>query len=153
MVSFLSRLFGKTTSTDSRTGHGSAIRSSELSLYFKAAPDDPVWGEVTVDNVQLIQDAFLEILRRANLEKYHTTNSLPEDAVDIICEIANVFAEKHELNRLHILLLAHQFVDADQLMRQRYKGRWAAAMVSRSDYAPPPESYVKYISSTYFGGS
>lgn len=128
-------------------------KNQELSIYFKAQPKDPIWAEVTEQKAEVIQQGFLEILRRTSLDKRNNTNTLPSEVIDTICGIANEVGEKNDLNPVFIILLAHQYVDADQIMRQLHKSRWVASMVSRSDFAPPPESYMKYINSTYFSGS
>lgn len=127
-------------------------KNQELSIYFTAQPKDQIWGAVTEQKAEAIQQGFIKALQRANLDKYTDTNSLSSEAIDTICEVANEVGEKNNLNPIFVILLAHQYVDADQVMRQLHKSRWVASMVSRSDYAPPPESYMKYIKSTYFSG-
>lgn len=121
-----------------------------LAIYFMAQPEDQVWGAVTEQKAEAIQQGFLEILRRANLDKHTNTNTLPSEVIDTICDVANEVGEKNDLNPAFLILLAHQYVDADQVMRQLHETRWVASMVSRSTFAPPPESYMKYIKSTYF---
>ncbi len=128
-------------------------KNQELAIYFRAQPKDQIWGAVTEQKAEAIQRGFLEIARRTSLDKYNNTNTLPSDVIDTICDIANEVGEKNDLNPTFIILLAHQYADADQVMRQLHKSRWIASMVSRSDFAPPPESYMKYIKSTYFSGS
>lgn len=124
----------------------------ELGLYFKAQPSDPVWKAVTPQVAELIQQGFLEIWQRAGLEKYSDTNSLPPGIIDIIAEVANKVGEPNNLNPALVILVTHQYVDADRLMRQMYRTRWVAFMVSRDSCAPSPESYHEYILSRYFPG-
>ena len=127
-------------------------KNKELSIYFKAQPRDLIWGTITEQKAETIQEGFLEILRKTHLDKYHNTNTLEPEIIDTICEIANNVGKKNDLNPIFIILLAHQYIDADQIIRQIHKHRWTASMVSRSDFAPTPESYMKYIKSTYFSG-
>lgn len=128
-------------------------KNRELGIYFKAQPSDPVWKVVTPRVAELIQQGFLEIWQRTDLEKYTDTNSLLPEIIDIIGEVANKVGEPNNLNPAFIILLAHQYVDADQLMRQIYRTRWVAFMVSRNSCAPSPESYDKYIMSRYFSAN
>jgi len=125
-------------------------KSQELSIYFRPQPKDQIWGALTAQKADTVQQGFIKAADRANLDKYTDTNSLPTEAISTICDVANEFGEQNDLNPSFIIMLAHQYVDADQMMRQLHKTRWVASMVSRSDFAPPPESYVKYIKSTYF---
>lgn len=125
-------------------------KNQELGIYFRVQPNDPIWGAVSEQKAEVIQQGFLEILRRTSLDKHNNTNSLPSEVIDTISDVANEVAKKNNLSPAFIILLAHQYVDADQVMRQLYKSRWVASMVERSDYAPPPESYMKFIKSTYF---
>lgn len=127
-------------------------KNQELAIYFTAQPKDQIWGALTEQKAEAAQLGFMEAARRANLDKFTDTNSLPAEVTDTICDVANEIGEKNDLNPFFTILLAHQYVDADQVMRQLHKTRWVASMVSRSNSAPPPESYVKYIKSTYFSG-
>lgn len=127
-------------------------KNQELEIYFKAQPNDQVWKVVTPQIADLIQQGFLEIWHRAKLEKYTDTNNLPPEVIDIIGEVANKVGEPNNLNPAFIILVTHQYVDADPLMRQMYRARWVAFMVSRNNCAPSPESYHKYIMSRYFSG-
>jgi hypothetical protein len=127
-------------------------KNEELAIYFRAQPKDPIWGALTEQKADVVQQGFLEIVRRTNLDKYSNTNTLPSEVIDTICDIANEVGKQNDLNPAFVILLAHQYVDADQVMRQLHKSRWVASMVSRSDFAPPAESYMKYIKSTYFSG-
>lgn len=128
-------------------------KNKELGIYFKAQPSDPVWKVVTPPVAELIQQGFLEIWRRTDLEKYNDTNSLPPELIEIIGEVANKVGEPNNLNPAFIILVTHQYVDADQLMRQMYRTRWVAFMVLRNSCAPSPESYHEYIMSRYFSGN
>ena len=125
-------------------------KSQELSICFRPQPKDQIWGALTAQKADTAQQGFIKAVGRANLDKYTDTNSLPSEAIDTICDVANEFGEQNDLTPFFIILLAHQYVDADTRMRQLRETRWVASMVSRSNYAPPPESYVKYIKSTYF---
>ncbi len=126
------------------------FKNLELGLQFKAKPRDVVWGEITKKDAEIIQQGFMQVLREANLQKYNSTNSLPDEVLETISKIANEMGEKNNLNPSFLILLAHQYVDADSIKRQRYASSWIASMVQRANFAPSPESYVDYIKSTYF---
>lgn len=127
-------------------------KNEELAIYFRAQPKDLIWGALTEQKAEVVQQGFLEIVRRTNLDKYSNTSTLTSDVIDTICDIANEVGKQNDLNPAFVILLAHQYVDADQVIRQLHKSRWVASMVSRADFAPPAESYMKYIKSTYFSG-
>ena len=127
-------------------------KNQELGIHFKAQPNDLVWKVVTPQVADLIQQGFLDIWQRTDLDKYTDTNSLPPEIIEIICEVADKIGEPNNLNPAFIMLVTHQYIDADRLMRQMYRTRWVAFMVSRDSCAPPPETYIDYIKSTYFGG-
>jgi hypothetical protein len=128
-------------------------RNEELGIYFRRRPTDPAWKNVSPPIADSVQDGFLEICELANLDQYDDTNELPKDVIDVICEVANDVGERNKFNPAFIILVTHQYVDADRQMRQMYKTRWVAFMVSRSPYAPPPESYLDYITAQYFSDS
>lgn len=128
------------------------FRNSELAVYFKPAPTDAVWKDITPALADDLQDAFSTTLREARLAEHSDTNALPPAVVDEICKCANAANDASGVNRWHLIVLAHQYVDADPLMRQLHQRRWVASMVSRADFAPSPEVYVKYIRATYFSG-
>jgi hypothetical protein len=142
------------TASRSRSGKPSEAehewKNGELAIYFTPKLDDPIWMAVTKQNAELIQQGFLKIWQQVGLEKYKSTNALPAEVIDTICEVANKVGERHNLNPTFIILITHQYVDADPLMRQMYRTRWIAFMIARSEYAPPPESYMEYIKTTYF---
>ena len=125
-------------------------KNNELGLYFTPNENDKVWGEVTPQAAESIQEGFLWICRKAELEKYTNTNDLPSKVINIICNIANAVGEKNNLNPSFIILASHQYIDADPMIRQLHKNRWVASIVDRTTSAPPPESYLEYIKSTYF---
>lgn len=125
--------------------------NEELGAYFQSKPRDSVWKTINPAKADLIQTGFLELWRTLGLERYKRTDDLPAEAIDRIAAVANSYADKHDLNPSFIILVTHQYVDADPLMRQTYRTRWVAFMAERSSYAPSPESYLAYIKVTYFG--
>lgn len=151
-IGWWSILFLWISPAESKESEGYQWNDQELGIYFKAQPKDPVWGAVTEQKAEAIQKGFIEAARRANLDKYTDTNSLPSEVIDTICDIANEIGEKNDLKPIFVILLAHQYVDADPTIRLSHKSRWIAWMVSRWNSAPPPEAYMKYIKSTYFSG-
>ena len=148
IMSWLSRFRNKRT----RLAESKAYewQNHELGLYFQDRPDDPIWKVVTPKIAELIQQGFSEIYRRTELEKYSDTNALPAEVIDIIGEVANRIGELNNLNPSFTILVTHQYVDADKLMRQMFRTRWVAFMVGRNTCAPPPESYIDYIKTRYF---
>lgn len=125
-------------------------KNEELAAYFRAQPKDLIWGALTERKAEIAQQGFLEIARKISIDKYSDTNTLPSDVIDTICDVANEVGEQNDLNPTFIILLAHQYIDADPVMRQLHKARWVASMVSRLDFAPSAESYMEYIKYTYF---
>lgn len=121
-----------------------------LETYFTPKPKDPIWKFIDINKAVAIQKGFDEIYIKASLDKYHNTNDLPKDCIGIICDVSNNVGKECNVNPSFIILISHQYVDADQLMRQLHKNNWIAFMVNRSMYAPPPESYIDYIKDTYF---
>ena len=147
-MSLISRFFSKKVRAASETPY--EWKNLELGIYFKPAPNDPVWKVVTPKIADLIQQGFLEIHQETELDKYSDTNALPAEVIDVIGEVANQIGEPNNLNPAFTILVTHQYIDADQLMRQMYLTRWVAFMVARNTCAPSPESYIDYIKARYF---
>jgi hypothetical protein len=127
--------------------------SDALTPFFVPKPRDPAWQGVTQQNAEYIQQGFLAVWQEARLDRYTNTNALTGNDLDIIARVADEIGARHNVNQWFIILISHQYIDADPLMRQTYRTRWLASMVARSTYAPPPESYTKYIQDTYFRNS
>jgi hypothetical protein len=125
-------------------------KDRELGIYFQEQLDDPIWKHVTPRVAELIQEGFAEIYRKARLEEFSDTNSIPAEVIDLIGEVANKRAEPNNINPAYTILVTHQYVDADPNLRLGYKTRWVAFMVKRKTFAPPPESYVGFIKDRYF---
>jgi hypothetical protein len=68
-------------------------------------------------------------------------------------EAMDEVARPHNLNSALLLILAHQYVDADQMMRGLNTTTWVAKMVERDNIAPSPESYVEYVKGRFFAQS
>jgi len=152
-MSWLSRLL---------RGRGQARRESEdsyewknreLGLYFKPQPNDSAWKAITPRLAELMQQGFLEIYRLGELEDFTDTNDLPTHVNNTISEVANRVSEPNDMNPAFIILVTLQYVDADKVLRQSYRSRWVSMMVARSQFAPPPESYVTYIKAQYFSSN
>lgn len=90
--------------------------AQELAAYFTPRPDDPIWKGVTRGNA--VQQGFLELWKRVGLDKYRSTDSLPSDVIETICEVADKVGEERNLHPAFIILITHEYVDADQMMRQ-----------------------------------
>lgn len=123
---------------------------AELSIYFRALPEDPVWKIITDQNVGDYQHWFIQARREAKLDQYFTVNSMPPEADEALARVSGEALDADHINPHHLLLLALQYVQADTIMRQMYATRWLAMMVKRSDFAPQPEALASYIQSTFF---
>jgi hypothetical protein len=139
-MSILSKIFG-----------GRPNKHDNNVFDFVPKPGDMYWKAITNSNVAIIQKGFIDTVETANLESYNSTEKLPQDVIDIICQLSNETAHKLNIGPAILIILAHQYVDADQLMRQMYRYCWVSKMVARSNFSPPPEAYMDYIKETYFG--
>lgn len=124
--------------------------SGELNFSFKSNPSDSMWGTINIQCAKHIQQALLDIWLKADLENQSDTNCTPNEVLKVISDIANEYSAKHGIRPAHVIIMAHQYIDADPLMRQLYRNKWVSEMVSRSMYAPPPEAYIKFVKATYF---
>lgn len=125
-------------------------RAGSLALFFVPSPKDPVWRHVTWDNVPDLQRWFLTMAREAQLSRFHMTNDLPDETIDQLCAIANRAVDDGLPYAALLLLLAHQYVDADIMMRQLHSSDWVPWVVQRPVFVPPPESYTDFLRSRYF---
>lgn len=127
---------------------------SYLSLMLQEKPTDPIWRLVTRENVDKFQRAFVELEQRLELTKLYSSNRIDDELADRMVAVVNELERRyHPLHPAILLLLVHQYIDADQLLRQLYRDEWVVRMVARSDFAPPPETYFNYIRDRFFGGS
>lgn len=124
--------------------------SNYLELMFEPRPNDPVWKLVTLDNLGEYQKWFLAAERRAELGKLFSSNRIDDETDRKICDVVDEFAKATTLHPMILLILIHQFVDADHLLRQFWRGEWVVQMAQRPNYAPQPEAYVKYIKERFF---
>jgi len=121
----------------------------ELAVAFKSNPDDPVWKGVTDDNAPAYQLWFQRILLRAKLLSLHSSSEISDEMEALLAQVAKEAQRSHELSPILLLILAHQFVDADIMLRSLNTTRWVARMVERSSCAPTPESCIKQLQARF----
>lgn len=120
-----------------------------LGLYFTPQPSDPAWKQITEENVAAYQLWFQRALLAAQLHKAYTSESLIGERAEAVCKTAFKAKDEHGLNPLLVLILAHQYVDADQMLRGLHTVDWVAFMMRRDSCAPPPESVAKFVIDFY----
>ena len=132
-----------------------ALLDRDFGLYFEPSPDDPVWKAITRDNAAAVQAGFEEIWRRASLDAYESAQDtgVVFEIPPVAAQVANRVASETGLSPVYVLLLVHQYVDADPAERVAYREEWLAKMVERCPCAPPPEAYVDHLAETYFSAS
>lgn len=107
---------------------------------------------MTFEIAPLFQKWFLEMVRTAELGRFYTTNSIDDITADLMSQIASRAHAESGLHPAILLILAHQFVDADVMMRQLQKDIWVIFMLRRPEWTPQPEAYVQYLSERFFDG-
>ncbi len=132
-----------------------ALLDRDFPIYFEPAPEDPVWKAITRDNAAAVQAGFEEIWRRASLDAHE---GAPDTGVvfeipAVASQVANRVAADTGLSPVYVLLLVHQYVDADPAHRVMYREEWLAKMVERCACAPPPEAYLDQLAETNFGAT
>ncbi len=122
----------------------------ELAVYFRPSPSDQVWKGITEENAAAYQLWFQRMVLRGNLRSLHSSIQITDEIGATLVSVANEALDTHHLQVPLLLILAHQYVDADQMMRGLNTTCWVAKMVERNDYAPSPESYVEYLRERFF---
>jgi hypothetical protein len=125
----------------------------EFAVTFQPRPNDPAWRGVTEINAAAYQLWFQRIWWRADLRECSSTAQLTSSAELKMVEIANEAHSTHGLNIGVLLLVCHQFMDADPMMRGIHTTCWVAKMMERPDWAMQAEDYVRLIHDKYFMSS
>jgi hypothetical protein len=112
--------------------------------------NDSVWKLVTPANLEHFQFWFVEMVQRANLQRFIMTKQIDEDTAELMSQVANEAIDASGVHPAILLTLAHQFVDADELMRQLHFRDWVAFMMTRPVCAPQPERYAEYLKERFF---
>jgi hypothetical protein len=120
-----------------------------LGLYFSPQPQDPAWRQITAENVAAYQLWFQRAVLNAKLYEVHSSESLVGERAEAVCNTAFQAKEEHGLNPILILVLAHQYVEADQMMRGLHTVDWVAFMMKRDNCAPAPEDIAKFVIDFY----
>lgn len=122
----------------------------EFLVEFRPRPSDQVWKVVTDQNAAAYQLWFQRMVLRGKLHSLHSSSRITDDIGATLVSVANEALDTHHLSPLLLLVLAHQYVDADIMMRGINTTCWVAKMLERNTYAPPPESYVEYLRERFF---
>ncbi len=122
----------------------------ELAGYFKLRPMDPVWKCVTWEKAPAYQLWFQRMLLRAGLLGLFSSSTITDEIATKMAEVATEAGETHDLNAQLLLVIAHQYVDADAMMRGIHTTDLVATIMSRPDFAPSPEGYVTYLKERFF---
>lgn len=125
----------------------------ELAIYFRPRPADPIWKQITEENAPAYQLCFQQMLLRAGLMQLHSSDQIDDEIATKMVEAMETVARPHNLNSAVLLILAHQYADADQMMRGTNTTNWVAKMVERDNMAPSPESYIEYVKGRFFAES
>jgi len=120
-----------------------------LGHYFAPTPTDPVWSHITAENVAAYQLWFQRAVLRAKLYNAHSSESLVGDRAEAVFNTAFQAKEEHGLNLLLVLVLAHQYVEAEAMLRGIHTVDWVAFMMTRNACAPSPESIANFVIDFY----
>jgi hypothetical protein len=120
-----------------------------LGMYFTPQPNDQAWSQITAENVAAYQLWFQRAVLAAKLHEAFSSESLVGERAEAVCKTAFKAKEEHGLNPLLILVLAHQYVEADQMLRGLHTVDWVAFMMKRDACAPPPESVARFVIDFY----
>jgi hypothetical protein len=120
-----------------------------LGLYFTPQPNDPAWSPITGENVAAYQLWFQRALLRAKLHEAHSSESLVGERAEAVCNTAFQAKEEHGLNPILVLVLSHQYVEADLMVRGLHTVDWVTFMMSRNNCAPSPEGIAKFVIDFY----
>jgi len=113
---------------------------------------DPVWKSITTKIAGEIQAGFMKVYKNEKLQQYFSTKDISKAVIIKISEVANEVARQNTINPALVLLVIHQYIDSDSELREKHKDDWVMFMMSRPKIAPQPETYAKYINTTYFKG-
>jgi hypothetical protein len=142
-------LFASQQEVDKLTGADKLSASFGLSA---DANSDRIWGKLNSEQLEALQNGFMQVCLKEKLEQYVSTSDLPLTALETVSEVANKVSKQFGISPAFVPLVVHQYVDADHMLRVLHRERWASYMASRPDLAPQPESYFDYIDKVYFSG-
>ncbi|MBZ5639187.1 MAG: hypothetical protein LAO51_10610 [Acidobacteriia bacterium] len=120
-----------------------------LGLHFSPQPRDPAWSQITAENAAAYQLWFQRAVLKAKLYEAHSSESLVGERAEAVCNTAFQAKEQHGLNPIIILVLAHLYVEADQMMRGLHTVDWVDFMMTRPNCAPAPEDIAKFVIDFY----
>ena len=120
-----------------------------LGLRFSPQPNDPAWRQITAENVAAYQLWFQRAVLGAKLYEAHSSESLVGERAAAVCNSAFQAREEHGLKPILILVLAHQYVEADQMMRGLHTVDWVDFMMTRPNCVPAPEDIAKFVIDFY----
>lgn len=120
-----------------------------LAIYFRPQPDHPAWKQITEENVSAYQLWFQRALLAAELHKLDAPEQLSGEKANAIADLAWKGKEVHGLNHLLILILAHQYIEADRMIRGMHTTDWTAFMMTGDSCAPDPVAIAQYVIEEY----
>ena len=112
---------------------------------FEPRPHDVIWRFVTAENVSAYQLWFQRMVVAGELQKLSTSRSLQEPEKKVMLDLACKAREEHGLHVIVLLVLVHQYINADFVLRSMHTLEWVAEMVKRVGYAPPPEQVARAV--------
>ncbi len=142
-------LFSSQKDVDKMTGADKIHDNSTVSEHKES---DCVWGAISTDKINKIQEGFIRVCLKEKLEQYLSSNDLPSSVLETVSEVTNEISAKAGISPAFIPLVVHQYVDSDHMLRVMHRDNWAEFMISRPSIAPQPESYLEYLNETYFNG-
>jgi hypothetical protein len=142
-------LFSSQKNVDKMTGTNKNYDNSTVSEHKES---DRVWGAISTDKINKVQEGFIRVCLKEKLEQYLSSNDLPSSVLETVSEVTNEISAKAGISPVFIPLVVHQYVDSSHMLRVMHRDNWAEFMISRPSIAPQPESYLEYLNETYFKG-
>lgn len=116
---------------------------------FDQATKHPVWGFIAEPDYYNIEVCLDNARRECELDRYSSTNSVPEEVLEEIYIYATWLHQEKKLDIRIPLIMIHQFIDTDKAVREAHWDNWCELMHARSEIAPEAESYVEFVQSNY----
>lgn len=132
-----------------RGGH-SPESVATITSGFSEQPSDPVWRRVTTSNLAAYEKWFALMRSRCSLSSFNSSNAFTDEVDDTLASLAGDAQGQDGLNSMLLLIVAHQFADADIMVRTLHASHWVAYSTQREPFAPQPESYLAYLTERFF---
>lgn len=141
---FRDRTFTRTHTSDS------TVSVTDVLSGLSDQPHDPVWSRVTSSNLAAYEKWFRLMRDRCSLSSFHTSKAFTDEVDDALAALAGDAHEQDGLNAMLLLIVAHQFADADIMIRGLHASHWVAYSTRREPFAPQAEGYVAYLKERFF---